>query len=73
MILKQNEEPVINTNRLVRSAISHVWVALNEYREELIPSNCDDETNQCRDYIWDELCASMNIIERSVVDDIETE
>ena len=27
-------------------ALSNVWVALNEYREELIPSNCDDETNQ---------------------------
>ena len=53
--------------------LSNVWEALHEYRKELIPSNCDDETNQCRDQLWDELCASMNLIERSAVDDTETE
>ncbi len=47
-------------------AVSNVWVALNEYREELIPSNCDDETNPSRDQIWDELCASMNLIEKLI-------
>jgi hypothetical protein len=43
-------------------ALTKIWEALHEYREELIPSNCDDETNQCRDEIWDEICFSMAVI-----------